>query len=62
MTHSTEILRPRQAAEYLGAGLSTLYRWAQTRPDFPKKLRLGPRTVGYRRSDLDKWLESREVV
>jgi prophage regulatory protein len=56
------ILRPKEAAEYLGIGLSTLYRWANERPDFPKRIRLGPKTVGWLISDLDDWMAKRNRV
>lgn len=48
----TELLpptvRPRQAAQILGIGLSTLWLWHKTRKDFSDRVRLrriGPRTT-----------------
>lgn len=54
---SQAILRPKAAAEYLGITVSTLYRWAADRPDFPKRIKMGALASGWRKSDLDAWLE-----
>ena len=49
----------QQAADYLGLTYSTLKNWACTgEGDLPYH-KVGGR-VYYRRSDLDKWLESRK--
>lgn len=44
-------------------GLSTtsIYRMMK-RGDFPRPVRLGKKAVGWRESDLKKWLESREAA
>jgi excisionase family DNA binding protein len=56
-----ELLTREQAAEYLGMKPQTLAVWATThRYDLPM-IRVGSR-VRYRRSDLDKWLESRSTI
>ena len=53
-----ELLTRQEAAEYLGVKPQTLAVWAVTgRYDLPV-VKVG-RLVRYRRSDLDKWLESR---
>ncbi len=51
-----EILSYQQAADWLGVPLGTLYCWVheQRVPYF----RLGPRTVRFSRSDLQKWLNA----
>ena len=46
-----EWMRPRQAAEYLGISLSTLYLWR--RKGLVRFYRLGPRAVALRREELD---------
>jgi len=51
-----KILRPKSAAAYLGIARSTLYRWEKS-GDFPPRLKLGPQAVGWRKSDLDAWLD-----
>ena len=52
------ILRPKAAAEYLGVATSTLYRWANE-SNFPKPIKLGRQASGWRKIDLDAWLERR---
>ena len=54
-----QILRPAEVAETLGVHRSTLWRWRQ-RGDFPAPLRLGPNAVGFRRSAIEAWIESRQ--
>ena len=51
-----QILRPKDAADRLGISLSSLYRWAKDRPDFPTIIKLGPKTSGWSAEDLDDWL------
>ncbi|MBY0468388.1 MAG: AlpA family phage regulatory protein [Burkholderiaceae bacterium] len=41
-----------------GLGRSTIYRLIADRR-FPSPVRLGPRAVAWRRSDLDRWSEAR---
>ena len=52
----TAIFRPKDAAAYLGVAVSTLYRWAAT-GDFPQRVKLGRQASGWRKADLDAWLE-----
>lgn len=41
-----------------GLGRSTVYRWIAD-GSFPAPVRLGPRVVAWRLSDLDRWTQSR---
>lgn len=59
---TTQLLRPQQAASYLGMSLRQLYKVAETDPDFPSKIVITRRCVGYRRDSLDAWLERKEVA
>lgn len=52
------ILRPKAAAKYLGVATSTLYRWSNE-SCFPKPIKLGRQASGWRKADLDAWLERR---
>lgn len=52
-------LRPRQAAEFLGIGVSTLWRWCSQDPNAPKPLRLSARVTVFREADLAAWRELR---
>ncbi|GGO81946.1 hypothetical protein GCM10011348_22130 [Marinobacterium nitratireducens] len=60
--HKSQILRPTHAANFISVSRATLYRIAKNDPTFPRKIRIGERCVGYRESDLSKWLEAREVA
>jgi len=55
---SLQIIRPKEAADLLGIAISTLYRWSE-QPDFPKRIKIGKRASGWRRSDLEEWLDQK---
>lgn len=57
-----EVLRPAQAAEYVGVSLRQLYNIAERDPEFPRKLVFSRRCVGYRRESLNEWLRKKEVM
>ena len=44
-----------------GLGRSTIYRWIAD-GSFPPPVRLGPRAVAWRWSDLDRWTRSRATA
>jgi prophage regulatory protein len=44
-----------------GLGRSTIYRWI-AEGSFPAPVRLGPRAVAWRWSDLDRWTSSRDTA
>lgn len=48
-------MRPRQAAELLGIGESTLWRFIKTCSDFPRPIKLGARMTVLRRDELLAW-------
>lgn len=59
-TSFDNILRPKQAAAYLGGiSLVTLWRFSK-RPDFPRKIKFSARNVGYKKSELDAWIVGRQ--
>jgi prophage regulatory protein len=52
------ILRFKEMQEMIG-GYSRTSLWRLQKQDgFPKKLQLGPRAVGWRLSDIQKWIKS----
>lgn len=57
MAQNQAFLTTRDAAEYLGMKPQTLEAW-RCRGDGPRFVKLG-RSVRYRQSDLDQWIESR---
>lgn len=55
------VMRPRQAAEYIGLSYPTFWRLAKTDPDFPKPFKLSTNSSAVMREDLDAWLEARRA-
>jgi excisionase family DNA binding protein len=55
------LLTTAEAADYLGITTGTLEQWRSAGRHNVPFIRLGSRTVRYRVSDLEKWLESRLV-
>lgn len=51
------VLRLKQAAAYCGFSTTTLWRLEQTDLDFPRKIKFSARVCGYRREDLDAYLQ-----
>ena len=54
-------LRMPTVMRMTGLGRSTIYRLIADQK-FPSPVRLGPRAVAWRRSDLDRWGEARPAV
>jgi excisionase family DNA binding protein len=59
---STPLLRRQEAAVYLGLSPQTLSNWASTGRGLIPYVRVSPRAVRYRLSDLDEWLRNRTVT
>ena len=57
-----EVLRLKQAAHYCGFSTTTLWRLEQTDPLFPRKIKFSSRVCGFRRIDLDKYLQQKAQV
>jgi prophage regulatory protein len=54
-------LRPAQAAELLGIGVSTLWKWQAEREDFKTTVRarrLGPKCTVFDRAELLAWRDA----
>jgi predicted DNA-binding transcriptional regulator AlpA len=60
-THDQRLLRPPEAAPYIGLSVSTLAK-QRLRGDGPKFVRLSPRAIGYLQADLDEWVASRRCL
>jgi predicted DNA-binding transcriptional regulator AlpA len=54
-TNNQILLRPPEAAVYIGLAKSTLAK-QRLRGDGPKFVRLSARAIGYLQADLDAWL------
>ena len=55
---SLKILRRKDVEEIVGLSRSTIYKLMSTGA-FPRYIRLGPRAVGWRLSDIEAWIEFR---
>ena len=57
------VMRPREVCERLSLSRTTV--WRMTRDgsgSFPKPIRLGPNSVGWRESEIQEWIDSRKAV
>ena len=58
---SDRIVRTPEACQLSGLSRTTLLRRVKD-GGFPKPVRLSPNAVGWRQSDIDRWLESRPAA
>lgn len=61
-THSSRLVRPKDAAQLLGVSLNTVWRWARERADFPNPVKLGPASTAWRLVDLEEFIERRRLA
>lgn len=54
------ILRPKQVAYFMGVSLQTLWRLDKHDPKFPNKIKFTARCVGYKKSDILSYIETRQ--
>ncbi len=59
-TDEATSMRPRQAAQLLGIGESTLWRFIKERKDFPRPIKLGSRMTVLRRDQLLAWRDAQQ--
>jgi len=52
-----QIIRPKQLCKMLGISIPTLFRWHAEGHIPIQKVRFGKAAVGYRLSDVERWLE-----
>jgi len=52
-----QVLRPKEVIREYGLSRTTIWRLERA-GNFPKKVRLGSRAIGYLRQDLEGWLQS----
>ncbi len=58
MTLQSQSIRPKTAAELLGIGTSTFWRWAKERQDFPKARRLSARCTVFDMNEIMRWRDA----
>lgn len=57
MSKISHIIKPKELAQICNISIATLYRWHREGEIPIKKIKLGPRSVGYRKSDVENWLD-----
>lgn len=57
--NASSFISVKDAPQHLGIGKNTISRLYESDPQFPRKIRLSYRVVGWRAEDLDRWLEQR---
>jgi prophage regulatory protein len=60
MAMAERILRRPAVESMTGLSRSTIYDWMK-RGEFPQPVALGARLVGWKESEIQAWLEAREV-
>lgn len=58
MVSNSKSYRAKEAAEFLGIGCSTFWKWVKTKPDFPKPIRLSPRCTVIPGDQLIAWRDA----
>lgn len=61
MSENEEILRRPAVELKTGLKRSAIYEGMQE-GWFPRQVKLGPRAVGWRKSDIDKWISERPAA
>ncbi|MFH5884092.1 helix-turn-helix transcriptional regulator [Halalkalibaculum sp. DA3122] len=52
-----QLLRPKEVCQLLGGiHISTLYRWMDEGKFPVQKIQIGPRAVGFKRSEVEKYI------
>jgi predicted DNA-binding transcriptional regulator AlpA len=51
------IIRPAEAAQILGISTVTLWRYSKEKKDFPRKVRLSQRCIGYRSDEIYEYIK-----
>lgn len=51
-------VRPKEAANLLGVGVSTFWRWVKERHDFPKPRKLSSRCTVFDVAELIAWRDA----
>ena len=55
---TSQSARPKDGAAILGVGVSTFWRWAKERADFPKARKLSSRCTVFDVSELVAWRDA----
>jgi len=53
-----QLIRPKKLCSLLDISIATLYRWESEGKLPIPKVKIGPGAVGFRRQDVEDWIES----
>ncbi len=53
-----KIIRPKILAQQLGVSVRHLYTMMKE-PEFPNKVRISHRSIGFKESEINDWIESK---
>ncbi len=56
-----ELIRPKQLAKLLSISIPTLYRMIND-GELPPKVKIGKRAVGWRRKQIEEWMDERTEI
>jgi len=56
-----QIIRPRDISSLTGLSSVTIYRLEKA-GKFPSRIKLSPGAVGWRRSEVEAWLDARQAA
>lgn len=67
MNEQQRVVRLPELTQFLSVSRSTIYSWTSPRSPqfdqtFPKKIRLGSRSVGWMLADIQSWLENKQAM
>lgn len=57
-----QLIRPADLAQLISVHLSTIYRWEKNGKLPIEKIKIGPAAVGYRKVDVEEWLNEQTQV
>jgi prophage regulatory protein len=58
---NSAFLRIRDMVEITGMSRSTVWNLSRTDPEFPKARKLSANCTGWKRSEVEKWIENRPI-
>lgn len=53
-------LKIKEVAEQCSVSVSTIRRWVQLDPTFPQPIKIGPRLIRFRQSDVKEWINEQQ--
>jgi predicted DNA-binding transcriptional regulator AlpA len=57
--YNERLLRTKELSQFLSVDPSTIWRWKNSKTiNFPNAIALGPNSVAWRLSDINKWIEA----